>query len=185
MNILLCSSCKTVREESVKQVVATTIQLAEAKVEQGNLDEAIEIYARANEEVLDYRLIYNEAAVHAKNADYETASELCLYGYRQFPEQTAFLTALASYQSLNGQIEDAKATFEEYFNVSNEDVSTKLKYCTFCVKNGYIQDAYDMAISLWDHKDYSAELVNILYEIDPEQWNVMHQVFLSDTSEQE
>ena len=175
--ISLLLSCKSTEANAKNnEIVNTAIKLAEAKCSLGQFEEAQKIYEDALNHTVDYRLIYNWAITYAKLKDFNSAISLMQQGFDLYPDHTEFLTAQIAYQEI---IEDTKGllnSYEKYLELKPEDNNLKVKYMELCLKDNDYTKAYRIALDLWLNHYYTKNVVETLYKMDPQQWEVVNKV---------
>ena len=175
---LSCSSTTTIAvDKESGQIVKTSIDLANAYVERGQYQKALDVYTVACENVEDYRLIYNLSLVYAYMKDYNAAYSTALHGFKTFEDKKLFLNAMSVYAEHLEDSEKVSYTYVNLLELDSENISYRKKYCNALIELGFEKEAYENAMMLWNAKCYDGETVEILYKINPAEWETVYKIF--------
>jgi len=83
--------CKTLTDEN--QITNASIALAEAKLSQGQLKQAIEVYTNSLNEIENEKLYYNKLLLLIEDKDYEEADKLAIFAFEKYPYFLKFMKA--------------------------------------------------------------------------------------------
>jgi len=90
-SMIFLLGCKSLPDEN--QITNAAIDLAEAKLSQGQLIDAIDVYTNALEEIENEKLYYNKLLLLIENKNYEEADSLALFAFEKYPTFLKFYKA--------------------------------------------------------------------------------------------
>ena len=171
--ICLCS-CRTTSGTEHDQIVATSIDLAEAYVDREDYKTALEVYDRALLEADDYRLYYNKALVLSYMGDYSQAAETCGTAFLSYPYIISFKTAQAEYLKALEDNQSAQAVYLELLDLNPYDRAVRHDYIELLLTYGNEAEAYRQAQILWNQGYKDINTVEYLYKMNPEAWESIY-----------
>lgn len=196
-------SCGSVSKDAAAEIEATAIPLASYYVSQKDYDKAVSVYDRALEQSFDdYRLIYNKIHVLTAAGRFEEAVDLCIDAIGNYPHVIAFRTALAGIL-IQAEMSDreyelkkipvnekfytgevvylygkkyalAASVLETVLELNPYDSSTRLYLLKMYQNMENNSEAYSHAQTLWDQGLRTREVIEVLYNGNPEKWEAVY-----------
>lgn len=109
--LFLCLGCKTLLDEN--QITSASIDLAEAKLSQGQLKQAISVYTDTLEIIENEKLFYNKLLLLIEDKNYEEADKFAILAFQKYPYFLKFLKARI-------QINLDQNNYEEAIKIANQ-----------------------------------------------------------------
>ncbi len=158
---LLCG-CATAASNGDDQVVKAAVELAEEYRSRGRLEEAIDVYDRALNQIYDYRLLYNKALLTAYSGDYEHAALLCQEGFENFPHVLAFKKAQAKYYIELERLNDAASSYLEVLELDPYVTATRKELISLYTTMQEQEKAVEQATILWNQGYRTSEVLGLM-----------------------
>ena len=170
MAVLCLCSCRSTSGNDHDQIVRTSIDLANAYLDQGKPDMAIDAYDRALTQADDYRLYYNKALILAETGNYADAAELSRSSFERYPYIIAFKHAQALYHKLDGNLEAYYDVCLEILELNPYDRDTREELMEAYSEARLYEKAYDQALILWNQGYMTDNIHQYLEKVRPDIW---------------
>ena len=171
MAVLCLCSCRSTSGNDHDQIVRTAIDLANAYLDQGKPEMAIDAYDRALTQADDYRLYYNKALALADMGLYADAAQLCSESFERYPYVMSFKKAQAKYLDIAGDRSGYYAVCLEILELNPYDFDTREELLEAYSVDGLEQEAYNQALILWNQGFMLDSIHRYLVKYNPEYWD--------------
>ena len=170
MAVLCLCSCRSTSGNDHDQIVRTAIDLANAYLDQGKPEMAIDAYDRALTQADDYRLYYNKALILAEMGNYADAAELSRSSFERYPYIIAFKEAQALFLKLDGNLEAYYDVCLEILELNPYDTDTRKELIEAYSEAGLDEEAYNQAYILWNQGYMTDTILQYLIKFRPDIW---------------
>ena len=156
--------CKTLPDEN--QITNAAIDLAEAKLSQGQLKQAITVYTNALQQVDNEKLYYNKLLLLIEDKNYEEADILATIAFQKYPTFLKFLKARIQIYLEQKEYDKALEIADQILNISPFDddaITTILQIFKELDRN---QELFNRAKSFYEMGYINNEILTILSQND-------------------
>lgn len=181
--LLTLVSCSTISTAEQTQISNSAILLAEAYNSSGSYSQALEVYDKALNSVSDYRLYYNKAATLAHLERYDEALELCRSSFEKYPEIISFKKLELSILQLCSTTEEIIICSKEILELDPADTEVLLTMMEAYSDSGSVDEAYSVALNLFNRKVTDNRVLTVLKEYDEETWAEAYNLLFTTTEE--
>lgn len=167
-------SCSTVSIEEQNQIRTSALLLGEAYSSSGSYLEALEVYDQALAVVSDYRLNYNKAATLARLERYDEALDLCRKSFEEYPDIISFKKLELSILQLCGSSYSVIECAREILAMDPADTETALILMNTYSLELKQDEAYSVAIDLFNRNVTDNSVLTVLYNYDSNSWSEVY-----------
>lgn len=176
-------SCSTISIEEQNQIKSSALLLGDAYSSKGSYSEALKVYDQALAVVSDYRLNYNKAATLAHLGRYEEAMQLCQMSFDIYPDIISFKKLELSILQICGSSQSVIDCCKQILAKDPADTETALILMKTYSLEMKQDEAYSVAVDLFNRKVLDNTVLTVLYNYDSESWKEVYNLFFKTTEE--
>lgn len=173
--ILFCS-CASINTPKEDQIVKTSIDLAKSYVQLKEFDKAEDVYKQALNEVSDYRLWYNLSIVQYEKNELDDAIQSLNRAISKNKNNQSFLNTKVMYLEKAERYDEAIEILEKLNKTAKDKTQNQKKIITLLMNSGKNDQAYQMALDLWNKGTKDSFISDVLYKIGGDEWEIVNKV---------